>query len=284
MSHPRIGITFCLVILALAAACASQADQPMNTRPTLDSSAATATPEILQLPEPTTKQNTQPGPLSLEATPTPEILPPAGSEIPEPGLVQGLSTNPYTITLSAGGDFALAARFYPATQSESPALILLSIQPQERAAWQLLAQTAQVKGLAALVVELPTAAGQPAVDAAIQWLKNPSNGGFQKIVTAGSQAGAGLALSGFAQAGIPQAAVLFSPTASDPLIVNGLKAAAGRTILAVQCSDATAGMQAAGQLEVIAVQCSQPGVQMLSAQPALLNRVLDWCLLQFKNK
>jgi len=276
MTHPRFGITFGLIILALAAACASQAASPTNTRPALDLS-ATATPATLQLPEPTAEQNAQPGPTEA----TPGILPPTRSEIPEPGLVQGLSTNPYTVTLTDGGDFALAVRFYPAPQSESPALLLLSTLPQERAAWHLLAQTAQVKGLAAMLLELPADAdGQQAVNAAIKWLANPANGRFDPILTAGSGSGAGLALAAFEQSTAIQAALVFSAEANDPLVLSGLAAAADHKILAVECSNQTGALQASDTIEVLATQCSQPGVEMLSAQPGLLNRVLDWCLAQ----
>ncbi len=276
MTHPRFGITFGLVILALASACASQAGSPTNIRPTLDLS-ATATPATLPMPEPTAEQNAQPGPTEA----TPGILPPTGSEIPEPGLVQGLSTNPYTVTLTDGGDFALAVRFYPAPQSASPALLLLSTLPQERAAWQLLAQTAQVKGLAAMLLELPADAdGQQAVNAAIKWLVNPANGGFDPVLTAGSGSSSGLALAAFEQSTSIQAALLFSAAADDPRILSGLQSAADHKILSVQCRAQTGALQATDTIEVFAAQCSQPGVEMLSAQPGLLNRVLDWCLEQ----
>jgi hypothetical protein len=121
-----------LTLLTLAAACTGQ--------PVSDLVSATATPQ----PQPTLDLH--------QPSPTPEILPPPGSQDRDISNVQPLITMPRAMALKDPSGSTLAAEFYPAPQPGKAVLLLVPDSAKELAAWRLFAQTAQVKGLAALGV------------------------------------------------------------------------------------------------------------------------------------
>lgn len=284
MSRKFIGITLGIVWLALAAACASQPGASQSTRPTLDISAPTPTPETLPPLDSGEVKNPQPTLEVGQPTPTPEARPPSGGQLPDPALVQPLNTTPFSLSLKDADDGDLAAEFYPAPQPGSAALLLVSSATAELPAWKLVAQTAQVKGLAALVLELPeSGATSQAINAGLLWLAAPENGAFDKIVTAGSGSGtgAGQALAAFGMGPQVRAAVVFFPQTQDPGLKDGLQAAAGQPLLVIQSrGKVDLGMPSGGNLEVITVPDGQQGVDVVMSQDGLLEQVLDWCLNQ----
>ncbi len=280
MPSRQIHLILCaagLVFLALAAACASEPAQPEKTSgaPTLEERASTPSPET-PLEEGPVK-NAQPGLAPGEPTPTPEARPPAGGQEPEPGLVQTLVTAPRTVTLQGPGDAALRGVFYPAPQPGAPALLLLAAADEDEP-WKLLAQTAQVRGLAALVLESPAPASSTGVvQAAAAWLAAPENGAFKQIVTAGSGPLALIALAGLQEnTGTIRAALLFSPPAAE--VAAELKQTTGPVLLVRSDAEAAASaLPESPNLTMIAGPNS--GLQALVAQPGLLKQVIDWCLL-----
>ena len=284
MSRKIIGLFLGITWLALAAACASQPGSSQSARPTLDLNAPTPTPETLPALDSGQVKNPQPTLEIGQPTPTPEALPPSGEQLPDPTLVEPLNTAPFSLNLKDADDGDLAAEFYPAPQPGGAALLLVSSSADELPAWELIAQTGQVKGLAALVLELPKSGATPqAVNAGLLWLAAPENGAFNKVVTAGSGsgAGAGQALAAFGMGAQVQAAVVFFPQAQDPGLKDGMQAAAGEPLLVVQSrGKVDIGMPSGGNLEVITVPDGQQGVDAVMSQDGLLGQVLDWCLQQ----
>ncbi len=270
----RVGFGFVLISLALAAACASQPAVPQSDQPTIQIIQPTATPAILSLPEQANNPAARPTLAPGQPTPTPEALLPGGGLLPEAGLVKPLTTTPYTLTLTNGSQ----AIFYPAPQPGEGVLLLVSTAPEELTGWQMLAQSAQVKGLAALVVELPELSAAPqAVQAALQWLGVPANGAYRKVVVSGSGAVDSAVLSAVGAAPEIRASLLFSPETCDTTLTGALKNAkfpvrlVQSTETAVKCPDVN-------NLEVINTAASGRGVDLLSNQPGLLNQTLEWCL------
>jgi hypothetical protein len=240
-------------LLSLAAACAGQ--------PRHDLSTPTPTPRslpTLDLPQ---------------TTPTPEILLLPGRQIPDSAQVLPLNTMPRRLTLKDADAGSLAVEFYPSPQPGKAALLLVSASANELASWRLLAQTAQVKGLAALVLELPqTGAASQAVNAAVQWLAAPENGAFERIVTAGSGPGTGLILAASGAGAEIRGLVLFSPQAED--IVGQ---APGRPVLIVE-SSADGAVKAGDSVEVLSGPGTGQGVEGLLSQVGVMDKVLEWCL------
>ena len=265
--------------LLVLAACASQPGTSQNTRPTLDLNAPTPTPETLP-PQGSTEIKHPGSTLDVnQPTPTPEFLPPPGNQLPEPGQVKPLNTAPFSLRLKDSDDGDVAAEFYPAPQTGAAALILVSTSDQARPSWELLAQTAQVKGMGALVLELPesgTLSGP--VDAAFLWLKAPENGGFDRIVVAGSGAGAGPALASFKLGPEIRAVVLFSPQAESPGVQEGLQAANERPVLVLESGAAEKVVLSGDQVDIRQVPGSGQGVTGILGQEGILEQVLQWCL------
>ena len=285
MSRKFIGIALGIIWLALAAACASQPGASQSTRPTLDISAPTPTPETLPPLDSGEVKNPQPTLEVGQPTPTPEARPPSGGQLPDPALVQPLNTTPFSLSLKDADDGDLVAEFYPAPKPGSAALLLVSSSTAELPAWKLVAQTAQVKGLAALVLELPESGATPeAVNAGLLWLAAPENGAFDKIVTAGSGLGASQALAGFGLGSQVRAAVLFFPQSSDPSLKDGIQTAAGQPLLVVQTKGKVdLGMPSGGNLEVITVPAGDQSVDVVLSQEGVLAQILDWCVTQLED-
>jgi hypothetical protein len=107
-------------------------------------------------------------------TPTPEILPPPGGDLPlVTDMARPLSTTPYRVELGSGR----SAEFYPAGQESVPAsLLLLPASEESRAILATLAQTAQVHGLDALLLD-PSPSAEDA-QAGLSWSETNSAGGL----------------------------------------------------------------------------------------------------------
>lgn len=275
MNLKPIGVICGLLILALGAACASQPSLATNTA---------ASPQTL--PEQGAEPGAEPGQaaqptLALgQPTPTPETKPPDDGDTLNPQLVQTLPTAPYSVILNTASLGAINARYYPAPQT-SPRVMLLLAAAGENDAWTLLAQTAQVRGAAALVLDLPAPGDAPgaaleAAETALAWLSALDSRQPLQILISGSGPGAGPVLAVFNQKPDLQAALLFSPQTADPGFQADLDAAADRPLLVVQSSADTAPVQAGSNREVLAFNSQTSGVNLLTEQAGLLNQVLDW--------
>ena len=209
----------------------------------------------------------QPGSGLNGAQPTP------GSKVPGTGQGQPLNTTPHSLIRKDASGASLAFDFYPAPQPGKGALLLVLGSGQELGAWRLLAQSAQVKGLAAVVLDLQNS-GKPsqAIQAVVQFLAAPENGGNNRIVAAGSGSSIGPALASLAPEAEIKGFMVFSPQAEN--LGDG---ANGRPVLVVESSSIGAA-NGGSSVELRIVPGGGQGVEGILPQPGVIDQLLDWCL------
>jgi dienelactone hydrolase len=247
----------------------SQFPTPRPPRPTLDSAHPTATPEILR---------------------------PTHTLTIEPSLVVPLETTPVQVELTTRDGVELIGTAYPPVQAKAPGLLLLHMFDSNRKAWHDLALTAQVKGYAALAIDLRghgqsggerdlTAMDQD-VEAALAWLEQHEKIDAGRIAIVGASIGANLALRGGANHPQVKAVSLLSPgldyrglTTQDAVVQYGQ-----RPLLIIAAEDDTYAAQSAQNLNDLALGAarlklysgSAHGTNLFSAGVDLTDELFTW--------